>query len=63
MGVAVFPPYLLPEAKLSTHASTRDTWKLTGKADSVSLLWEHWSFLLAPSVHKVLFVPSNNLFH
>ena len=26
----------------------------------LSLLWGHCSFLLAPSVHKVLFVPSNS---
>ena len=28
----------------------------------VSLLWDHCSFLLGPSVHKVLFVPSKCLF-
>ena len=28
----------------------------------VSFLWGHCSFLLGPSVHKVLFVPSKNLF-
>ena len=28
----------------------------------VSLLWGHCSFLLGPSVHKVLFVPSKSLF-
>ena len=28
----------------------------------VSLLWGHLSFLLGPSVHKVLFVPSKSLF-
>ena len=28
----------------------------------VSLLWGHCSFLLGPGVHKVLFVPSKNLF-
>ena len=28
----------------------------------VSLLWDHCSFLLGPGVHKVLFVPSKNLF-
>ena len=28
----------------------------------VSLLWGHCSFLLAPGVHKVLFVPSKSLF-
>ena len=28
----------------------------------VSLLWGHWSFLLGPGAHKVLFVPSKSLF-
>ena len=28
----------------------------------VSLLWGHYSFLLGPGTHKVLFVPSKNLF-
>ena len=28
----------------------------------VSLLWGHWSFLLGPGAHKVLFVPSKGLF-
>ena len=28
----------------------------------VSILWGHCSFLLGPGVHKVLFVPSKNLF-
>ena len=28
----------------------------------VSLLWDHCSFLLGPSAHKVLFVPSKSLF-
>ena len=27
-----------------------------------SLLWGHCSFLLGPSVHRVLFMPSKNLF-
>ena len=28
----------------------------------VSPLWGHWSFLLGPGAHKVLFVPSKSLF-
>ena len=28
----------------------------------VSLLWGHWSFLLGPGAHKVLFVPPKSLF-
>ena len=30
--------------------------------DLRGLLWGHCSFLLGPSAHKVLFVPSKNLF-
>ena len=44
-----------------THASTRDSWTLTGKSGSVSC-GGHCSFLLGPGVHKILFVPSKNLF-
>ena len=33
------------------------TWASLGHS-----LWGHWSFLLGPGVHKVLFVPSKNLF-
>ena len=28
----------------------------------VSLLWSHYSFLLGPGVHKILFLPSKSLF-
>ena len=28
----------------------------------VSLLWDHWSFLLGPGAHKFLFVPLQSLF-
>ena len=45
----------------STHASTRDSWTLTGKSGSVSY-GAHCSFLLGASAHKVLFVPSKSLF-
>ena len=43
-----------------THASTGDSWTLTGKSGSV--LWGHCSFLLHPDAHKVLFVPSKSRF-
>ena len=46
---------------LLTHASTGDSWTLTGQV-WVSLLWGHCSFLLGPGEHKVLFVPSKILF-
>ena len=36
MDVAVFLPYCLREAKLSTQNSTGDSWTLTGKSDLVS---------------------------
>ena len=41
----------LRQRLLDTH---RQVW--------VSLLWGHCSFLLGPSAHKVLFVPSKSLF-
>ena len=39
-------------------------WRLldTHRQVWVSLLWGHCSFLLGPSAHKVLFVPSKSLF-
>ena len=40
-----------PRRLLDTH---RQVW--------ASLLWGHFSFLLAPGAHKVLFVPSKHLF-
>ena len=43
-----------------THASTRDSWTLTGKSGSVSC--GVTALLLGPSVHKVLFVSSKSLF-
>ena len=44
-----------------THASARDSWTLMGKSGSVSC-GDHCSFLLGPSAHKFLFVPSKILF-
>ena len=43
-------PMPLPEI-LDTHGQV---W--------VSLLWGHWSFLLSPGAHNLLFVPSKSLF-
>ena len=45
-----------------THASAKDPWTLTHWQVWVSLLWGHWSLLLGPGVHKVLFKPSRSLF-
>ena len=42
---------MLPLRLLDSH---RQVW--------VSLLWGHGFFLLGPDVHKILFVPSQNLF-
>ena len=47
---------------LMTHNSTGDSCILTGKFGPVNLLWGHCSFLPGPSMHKVLFVPSQSLF-
>ena len=49
-----------PTIAMLTHASPGDSWALTGKSASVSCEG-HCSFLLVPSVHKVLFVPSKSL--
>ena len=43
-----------PTPPLETPGQSRQVW--------VSLLWGHCSFLLGPGVHKILFVPSKNLF-
>ena len=44
-----------------THTSTRLL--NTHRKLWVSLWWGHWSFLLGPSVHKILFVSSKSWFH
>ena len=44
---------------LLNHASARDSWTLTGK--SGQSFWGHYSILLGPGVHKILFVPSKSL--
>ena len=45
---------------LLTHASTGDSWTLTGKSGSVP--WGgHCSFLLGPGAHRVLSVASKSL--
>ena len=43
------------------QTSTRDSWRLLGKSGSVSC-GGHCSFIVGPGAHKVLFVPSKNLF-
>ena len=51
-----------------THTSAGDSWTLAGKSGSVSCVCVcvggggHCSFLLDPGAHKVLSVPSKNLF-
>ena len=58
MGLC-FLPIVWPEAKLLTLH-----WRLldTHKEVWLILLWGHFSFLLVSCAHKVLFVPSKNLF-
>ena len=58
MGLC-FLPIVWPEDKLLTLH-----WRLldTHREVWLSLLWGHFSFLLASYAHKVLFVPSKNLF-
>ena len=50
---------LRPNCQLCLH------WRLLDTHRQVwfSLLWGHFFFLLAPGVHKVLFVPSKSLLH
>ena len=47
---------------LSTHTSARDWLLDTHRQVWLSPLCGHCPFLLAPGMHKVLFVPSKNLF-
>ena len=53
-------PPTLKQATADPHLC----WRLldTHRHVWVSFLWGHCSFLLGPGVHKVLFVPSKNLF-
>ena len=60
-------PGLLPLVSLTPQQATvnpRCCQRLpnTHRQFWLSLLWGHCSFLLGPGVHKVLFVPSKNLF-
>ena len=54
---------IVPTLQHST-TNTRLCWRLLDSPRKVwvSLLWDHCFFLLGPSVHKVLFVPSESLF-
>ena len=46
-----------------TQTSTGVSWILTGKSTSnLHLFWGHCSFFLGPGEHKILFVPSKNLY-
>ena len=51
---------MLQQATTDPHCSP-DSWTLNGQG-WVSLLWGHCSFLPGPGAHKLLFVPSENLF-
>ena len=52
-------PPTLQQATTNTHLCWRPL--DTHRQVWVSLLWGHCSFLLGPSVHKVLFVPSKSV--
>jgi len=59
--------HFLQKVPLTLKQATADPclrWRLLDTHGQVwvSLLWGHWSFLLGPGAHKVLFVPSNSLF-
>ena len=59
-------PGRLHSVPLTWQQSTVDPclhWRLldTPRQFRLSLLWSHYSFLLGPGVHKVLFVPSKSL--
>ena len=53
------PPTL---QQATTHPCLRQRLPDTHRHVWVSFLWGHFSFLLGPGVHKVLFVPSKCLF-
>ena len=57
-------PHSVPPALQQATADPCLCWRLldTHRQVLISLLWGHCSFLLGPGVHKVLFVPSKNLF-
>ena len=60
-------PGLLHSMPMTQQKATLDPrlhWRCldTHRQVWLSLLWCHFSFLLGPGVHKVLFVPSNSLF-
>ena len=54
----------LPPTLQQATTDPRLCWRLldTHRQVWVSLLWGHCSFLLGPGTHKILFLPSKNLF-
>ena len=65
-GSMLWLPELLHSVPLTLRQATVNPclhWRLmdTPGQGWVSLLWGHCSFLLGPSVYKVLFVPSKSL--
>ena len=56
--------YSVPLTPQQTTINPLCQWRLLGTHRKVwfSLLWGHWSFILGPGVHKVLFVPLKSLF-
>ena len=57
-------PHSVPPTLQQATPNTRLCWRLLDTHGQVwvSLLLGHCSFLMGPSVHKVLFVPSKSLF-
>ena len=60
LGMLYSVPLTPQQATVNPHLPWRllDTHRQVG----LSLLWGHFSFLLGPGVHKILFVPSKSLF-
>ena len=54
----------VPPTLQQATADSRLHWRLLDTHGQVwvSLLWSHFSFILGPGAHKVLFVPSKSLF-
>ena len=57
-GIQCLQPWRRPSLTQASAGDSLDTHGIVW----VSFLWGHCSFLLGPGTHKVLFVPSKNLF-
>ena len=63
-GLRPGPLYSVPLTPRKSTVYSCLHWRLldTHRQVWLSLLWGHYSFLLGPGAHKVLFVPSKSLF-